>query len=146
MRFVIAPKLTTRHRLWNLIIFIQMNQPPRIFDRLTWTLIALAIGVWMTMIKVGAPPGFLDARFFYTHDQAYNFMTSLDDFDRGQYKLNEILDLFFLSIYSLLLVSNLRKVLPPGKAWFGFIPGAFDLIETTTILRWLQSPNPTTYF
>ena len=75
----------------------------------------------------------LDTKLYYTVTQAESFFRSLEASQWQAYLLNEVLDLVFLSNYSLLFFLLARKFYLK-KTWFAFIPGVFDLIENSTII------------
>jgi vacuolar-type H+-ATPase subunit I/STV1 len=97
----------------------------------TYSIIALII-TGLSMHLWGADK-VLDAKLFYTMTQAESFFRSLEPSQWQAYLLNEVLDLGFLSSYSLLFFSFARKFYS-ANSWLAFIPGIFDLIETTTII------------
>lgn len=75
----------------------------------------------------------LDTKLFYTAAQAESFLRSLEPSQWQAYLLNQVLDLGFLSSYSFLFFFLARKY-DFKKTWLAFVPGVFDLIETTTII------------
>ncbi len=83
----------------------------------------------------------LDARLYYTADEATAFLAELDPATRAAYFRNELMDLAFLSAYTLLIVRIIRRVYPHGAlpVAIACTPGAFDLVETSTILLLLAN-------
>ncbi|MEQ1723076.1 MAG: hypothetical protein ABL930_07850 [Pseudobdellovibrio sp.] len=85
----------------------------------------------------------LDARIFYTQDDALAFLQSLDSTGLQTYLHVELLDLGFIFTYSMLMYVTLRKMIP-NRFYFcfiAFIPGFFDLVETANIILFLQNPT-----
>lgn len=95
------------------------------------------------MFNVGLPD-ILDARLFYTSEEAMKYLTSLSSESLSSYIKIAQLDLIFIFVYSLLLFVSLKKVI--STKWVGLlaaVPGILDLIETCNILTYLK--NPTSY-
>jgi len=90
----------------------------------------------------------LDVRFYYTAQQADDFLRSLSPLESQRYLRTELLDLIFLSSYSVLLAFSMRRLYPSKifLAWYAIIPGVFDLAETMTIIlllaKWISYPPP----
>jgi hypothetical protein len=94
--------------------------------------IIMLIALGLSMHRWGVDSA-LDAKFFYTVTEAEFFFRSLEPAKWQAYLLNEVLDLAFLSSYSLLFFFRARKFYFT-KSWIAFVPGFFDFIETTTII------------
>ncbi len=82
------------------------------------------------------PQESLDARLYYTGDQARDWIQSLDSVEKKSYFFKEILDLLFICLYSSLFFQWASRLFKSSTylSWVGFIPGSFDLIETTAIV------------
>lgn len=83
----------------------------------------------------------LDAMLYYTDEQAQLFFASLTSKQWQAYQIHELIDLFlFLPIYTWLAFLFMRRLFPYNTYLLSlaFIPGVFDLIETTTILLYLM--------
>ena len=82
--------------------------------------------------------GILDARLYYSANDAAVYLSGLSPEQAATYFRHELLDLLFLSSYSLFFVTLL-----PKRKWVGVIPGIFDLLETGGILVALKvGPRP----
>ncbi len=95
--------------------------------------LAVLLGLIGLVMHIWGPDDELDIKFFYTSVQANNFLQGLSASQAGAYLLNEIMDLLFLSTYSLLFFFLARRFYF-RKTWMALVPGFFDLIETTTII------------
>lgn len=90
------------------------------------------------MQSVG-PSDSLDAKFFYTGEQARNLFANFSLEDKEAYFLNEIFDLFLIFSYSFLFLTLKRHL-------FALVPGFFDLVETLTVLYALKYGEPFNVF
>lgn len=95
----------------------------------------LAIAIWGTLDS-------LDSKFFYTSDEAAEFLTSLSAQQLKVYFWTEYVDLIFIVGYSLWFFKRSQALFPQnGKLQIAaFVPGIFDAIETVTILILLSMP------
>ncbi|MGE3260277.1 MAG: hypothetical protein AB7K68_00715 [Bacteriovoracia bacterium] len=104
-------------------------------------MIALLIGLVFllaAMAALGAPS--LDKRLYYTGLEAREFFSRLSAQDAANYRLNEIIDLGFILLYTFTLVLTFVRLYPRSKLlyWIAFAPAVFDLIETGSILHVLN--------
>lgn len=81
----------------------------------------------------------LDRMQFYTADEASLLLNSLSESGVRDYLKNEILDLFFLATYSTLFFNLIRRYFEKINwlHWCALVPGIFDVVETSTIIRLL---------
>jgi hypothetical protein len=104
----------------------------------TYLFIAMiAIGISM---HIWGPQESLDTKLFYTAGQANSFINGLSSSEHQAYLLNQVLDLFFLTTYSLLFFFLFHR-LRYRNAWIGIVPGIFDLVETTIIIFALRNSS-----
>lgn len=100
----------------------------------------------MTLVVIGlsmhvlGPDNVLDTELFFTASEADTFIRGLGIQNMRAYFVNEIVDLLFLVTYSVLFFLLARRYYF-RKTWLTFIPGIFDLIETTTIILLLQNKS-----
>ena len=82
------------------------------------------------------PENSLDAKIYYTGEEAREFLKGLGDGQSDSYFINELLDLLFIFLYSTLAFISARRIFKTlaFAPWFALVPGVFDLIETSTIL------------
>lgn len=78
----------------------------------------------------------LDSRFFYTSTEASSFFANLSVEKTKAYVRNEIFDLGLIVTYTFLLITLLRRFRPlQARIWvLALLPGAFDSVETGTII------------
>ena len=87
-----------------------------------------------------SPANKLDARFFYTYEQAVSFLEGLTELQKKHYLYAEFFDLWFLSNYTWLWFLALKKHLPKkNQLWIAFVPGTLDLFETSLIILFLYN-------
>jgi hypothetical protein len=96
--------------------------------------------ILIAMNKI-APADILDARLYYNQMEVWSFFTSLSPEEAGSYFLNELLDLVFICIYSSILYLSFKRLTAWKKSWrqIAWLPGFFDLIETSGILITLKT-------
>jgi len=89
----------------------------------------------------------LDARFYYSATEASGFFAALSPAKAHLYLKHQLLDLLFLSSYSVLSFSVVEVLFPKSLRMkiFAIVPGVFDLIETGSIIAILLGA-PTTIF
>lgn len=106
----------------------------------TLTLLLLLIGVSM---EIWGSHRALDVKFYYSANEARDFLRSMDAAEAAAYLRNEILDLGFLSTYSALSRSFMCRFYPSNRALhiWALVPGFFDLIETSAIIWLLLHPE-----
>jgi hypothetical protein len=117
------------------------------FDRKMVTLLLFMALLLGGMIGFG-PKETLDMKYFYTGDQARALLKSFSESQSQLYFVNELFDLVFISTYTMALVIAMKRLFPGYKltAWLSFAPGAFDLIETGTVIYALKTPGSQQYF
>ena len=87
-------------------------------------------------MRYAGPTDILDARLFYTPEESRKFFSELSLLNREKYILNEFLDYILILTYTTLFyrlsdrANALRRIC--------FLPGFFDVVETTTILLCLN--------
>lgn len=106
-----------------------------LFVRFGLAIAILVVGVFM--VTQGAPVS-LDAKPFYTGEQARALLELLGADGRELYRKTEIADLFFLTLYTAYLFLAFRGRSAAVRI-AGFAPGLFDLIETSLILYALST-------
>jgi len=96
------------------------------------TLLALyiAMGSLMSLQEI------LDSRFYYSATEASNFFAALGSQKTHIYLKHQLLDLLFLSSYSVIAFSIVEILFPKSSKMkiFSVVPGIFDLIETVSII------------
>lgn len=93
-----------------------------------------------TMMLLWGTNSSLDAQFYYTGESAKHFLSSLTESQNRTYFRHEILDLGFIFSYTLFYFFLVRRTFTSDHyQWLAFVPGFFDLIETTSILYFLNS-------
>lgn len=115
------------------------------FDKTTvFLLMGLAV-LSVMMVLIGSDFKGLDLKFYYTGAEALKILSSLSLEQRQRYSFIECLDFIYISIYTSLLLWNLRKL--GGRRLFclGVIPGLCDIVENVGIMFWLQSPFEYSY-
>lgn len=99
---------------------------------------ALAVIILSTAMTILGPRESLDAKFYYTGEQAHALLLSFTAEEAEKYFRNEIIDLLFIVAYTSLLFMALKKR-APNFIWLAFPAGFFDLIETSSILYCLKA-------
>lgn len=104
-----------------------MKKTPPLF------LITCALAIAMLLLGSNTS---LDAKLYYTGDQARALLAGLDSAGVERYFINELLDLLLILSYSTLLFVGFKKVFPGRRivCCLAFVPGFFDLIETLSLL------------
>jgi len=87
------------------------------------------------LMNLHSIPHSLDTRFYYSLGEGMKFLNGLSLTEIQNYLITEIADLFFIINYTGLMFIIGRKM----KIYFllAFLPGIFDLIETTSIILFL---------
>ena len=119
----------------------------KFFDKKV-ALILLFIVVLGFVMRMIGPPDCLDAKLFYSGEQARALINSFSESDLRAYFLQEILDLGFLTSYTTLFLLMLRR-LSPAKTWlliFPVIVGLSDLVETTVTILVLKFSGSKMWF
>jgi len=110
------------------------------FDiRMLFLLFSLAALAFIMMSV--APKETLDARLYYTWDQATAYLRSLSAAELHNYLTIEYLDLFFIYKYTRTLHLSLQRVLP-AFTMAAFAPALFDVIETSNVILALHKGKP----
>ncbi len=96
--------------------------------------------VLAAMMIIG-PSQSLDARLYYDQMDVWSFFVSLSPEQASRYFVNELLDLVFIFLYSSFLVLSFQRLTGWKKSYckIGYLPGAFDLVETAWILSTLKT-------
>lgn len=117
------------------------------FDKFTITLWILLLIIGGCIYSIGLK-GILDSRLYYTAEEALVYLTSLDSEKVSAYLNVNKFDFAFIFIYTMLLLTSLKKVLSAKKYYrvLGIIPGTLDLIETSAIRTYLKNPAQTYFF
>ena len=78
----------------------------------------------------------LDAKFYYSSAEAKFFFQNLNQDEIRSYLRNELFDIGFIFIYSALFFTLFKRHCPVYSrfSFFALMPGAFDLLETITII------------
>ncbi|MEK6628154.1 MAG: hypothetical protein AABY53_05970, partial [Bdellovibrionota bacterium] len=108
---------------------------PRYFDFRMMALFAILAIVATLMVKIDSQ-NTLDARFYYSGLEAVQYFKSLSDKDSYRYLVTEVFDLSFIITYTALLFLSLKRLVYKSQKvkYLAFIPGIFDLVETSTII------------
>lgn len=122
---------------------MKLNETQKVWLKLG---IPAVVGVIVAgvMISIGVMDS-LDARFFYTPEEAQSYFFSLSEQKAAQYMLTEWLDLVFILSYSVFLYFAFSLTYPKknGAKRFALATGFFDLCETLGIITALQiGPRP----
>lgn len=108
------------------------------FSRRMIALWLIAIVLGCTMLIHG-PSDTLDARFFYSAQEASDYLTGLSSEKAHRYFVNELIDLVFLATYSMISILSLKRGASRFSRAIALSPGFADLAETMTILILLSS-------
>ena len=94
---------------------------------------AVGMRIWGSQIS-------LDAKFYYTSAEAKVFFEGLSSEEVQSYLRNELLDLCFLSGYTVFFFLLAQRLFSKTSRlkWLVLVPGSLDLIETLTIVCILQ--------
>jgi hypothetical protein len=101
-----------------------------------WASVTALPALYFAMASLMSMREILDARFFYSANDVSRFFAELPPGRAGVYLEHQLLDLLFLSSYSVLSFS-LAGFLFPGPSKLkslALVPGVFDLIETSSII------------
>lgn len=108
--------------------------PPKFFDirikiLFIFTLIILALFARFHVANT------LDARLFYSHQEAIEYFQSMSFENSVLYWKTETTDFFFILTYTAFFYLCFKRLLwkKPKLKYLAFLPGLFDLTETTTI-------------
>jgi hypothetical protein len=88
------------------------------------------------VILIVMPAQILDLRIYYDALQAKTYILGLSEFEHTRYVLTEVLDLFFIFLYTSVfwLVVNSTESKLKQRIHLVFVPGLIDLTETLLIL------------
>ncbi|KYG63208.1 hypothetical protein AZI86_16015 [Bdellovibrio bacteriovorus] len=111
------------------------------FDKPTVLLLIALTVLSVVMVIAGAGFEGLDLKFYYSGDEALRILSALSSEQRQRYLRIESLDFIYLSIYTSLLMWNLRKVGGARLMFLGTLPAIFDVAENLCIMHWLSSPG-----
>jgi hypothetical protein len=112
--------------------------------RSTIVMLAVAAAIADGFVWLTAPEGMLDTRLAYGPQHVRSVLVALGEGGREAYRLSALVDLSFIALYTALLVNWVRffRNRKIGTRWarpaLGLLPGAFDLIETLSILGLLH--------
>lgn len=108
---------------------------PKYFDFRLFVIICMMVIFGLSLIKLGLPNS-LDARFYYSNEEAIKFFKLLGDHDYYRYIATEIFDLGFIASYTAFWFLSLKRLKYQNQQikYVALIPGFFDFIETATIL------------
>jgi len=90
-------------------------------------------------MKLLGPEGKLDARFYYTAEEARSYLEGLSHIQREFYLYGELVDFWFMANYSWILFLLFRSVQRKSrKVWWSLLTGALDFAETFLIIIYLR--------
>jgi hypothetical protein len=92
-------------------------------------------GIGMHLLS---PKNKLDVRLYYSVSEAEEFFSQLGPTESHNYRVGEILDLFFILNYSLICFLAFDSFFPGKWRYVLFLPGLMDLVETISILLKLK--------
>jgi hypothetical protein len=117
------------------------------FDRKILGLLAVIVLAGVAMATWG-PSETLDAKFYFSNAEAQALFQRATAHDLQAYRVNELIDLVFLVSYSCVLFLGLRKVDSTSTLipLLGFVPGVFDLCETSAIFYALSTSTNQDFF
>lgn len=98
-------------------------------------LAGMIVAILSTMSIIG-PSEILDAKLYYSGEEAISLLNKFDKSEMHKYQIVALLDLFLIAIYSYTFKVSLQILYPNKKKFIllGFLPGAFDYIETLGVL------------
>lgn len=107
------------------------------------SLIAIIILIGLLMFFFG-PSESLDAKLYYTGNQAISLFKHMEKIQVKIYLYNEILDLLLITSYSLLFYLCVMNLYPQNFKirYLCLLPGGFDLIETFSVLLIINRGGP----
>lgn len=110
------------------------------FDMKMFSLLLSLVLLVIVMFVLGSPHS-LDARFYYNHLEALDFLSNLSWAQNKSYRMVLYVDLFLIYKYTRALTLGASRVFPQNtKAVLCFLaPGLLDVIETSNILWVLHS-------
>lgn len=83
----------------------------------------------------------LDARFFYSAEEAWTFLNGLSHSQVNVYFRNELIDLLLIGSYTYLFFLLAQRLFPSERLrWYTLVPGLFDLLETLAVIYLLTYP------
>jgi hypothetical protein len=105
--------------------------------RWIWVFAAAACGG--IMLSIPQEGRILDLRFWYSGQDALDYLQSLQGEARDRYQIHEWLDLIFMGFYSLAMAGFWRG--PKRSLFVPWVAGILDFIETALILVLLIKPT-----
>ena len=115
-----------------------LRQTIRIFTKIGIPVHALpVVGLLMSTIEIQQ---ILDTRLFYSSNEAIQYFAQMTMLHSKLYLHHELLDLVYLCVYSILFFNLFEILFPLNKKllFLAFLPGVFDLLETSSILYVLR--------
>jgi hypothetical protein len=96
--------------------------------------IILVVSLILTgvVMRYFSPANKLDARLFYTFDQAVSYLEGLSEVQKQNYFYAEMFDFWYMVNYTWLIFLAVKK-------WPAFVPGILDFLETSLIVTYLMS-------
>jgi len=104
--------------------------------RWLWFLAAAACGG--VMLSIPQEGRILDLRFWYSGQDALDYLQSLQGEARDRYRIHEWLDLLFMAFYSLAMAGFWKG--PRRTRLIPWVAGILDFVETALILVLLTQP------
>ena len=113
------------------------------FDKKMILLLGAMLLLLVIMMSLGARDT-LDARLYYSANQARALFASYTPAERQTYFRTEILDLFFALTYTAIFILTFGKIFPRNLffLYLAVLPGLCDWIETSVILYTLRQSEP----
>lgn len=121
-----------------------MSRKFKFFNKKRALLSALMLCLISGMVFWG-PHNTLDVKLYYSGDEARALFAGLDAAESRHYFINELFDLLFIITYTAFLLSSVRHVFARRRIFWSllaFLPGAFDWVETTSVLYILKAGEP----
>jgi hypothetical protein len=119
--------------------------PPKFFDLKIKILLICGLIIFALFAQFHVA-NILDARLFYSHQEALEYFQNLSFENSLLYWKAETTDFFFILTYTAFLYISLKRLLwkNPKLKYLAFLPGLFDLPETAmiwSVLTFGISPN-----
>jgi hypothetical protein len=113
------------------------------FDKKTTALSLILLVLLGIMMSLGAH-NTLDARLYYSAQEARDLFVVMTAPEREAYFKTEIFDLLFICSYTALFIVLFGKLFPRNLffLYLAIVPGLCDLIETSAILYALKFAEP----
>jgi hypothetical protein len=113
--------------------------PKRKMRSFSWRILGpvfALVTLYLLMSRLMGLHDILDSRLYYSAEEASLFFRSLSPSQMDRYFKHELLDLLFLTSYTLLDITLLARLFPeqPRLRYLGLVPGFFDALETLGIL------------